>query len=374
MMEMTVAWKRQMRSALIEERRELCRLAAEARAKGDKVAKKCITLLCTAAHKAINCLAVTCVDCGVTVRSDSVNDQPKCFKCLTDKEKVPEQICQCGKPKQKRNEVCLDCRRVCKCGKPKRPNSKTCISCFDRVLSPIVTVACSVCGNEYQKKQNVVKATCSDACSKEAKRRSANRAARLGAKAVRDKAAPLRMQRLLEQVENQARKVRVCWCCLSKPITNGYVCSDCRKVVDSFRRKTQRNRKEKVCIICSSVFTNRTSQSSKLCSDQCKHEHARATGVLSAQRARSRARRASLEVSQKVGNVNPLTVFIRDGWCCAYCGTSVRQYEANGYLAGDEATLDHVKPLSIGGEHSYDNIVTACWNCNTKKLDSFYAE
>jgi hypothetical protein len=237
-----------------------------------------------------------------------------------------------------------------------------------------VTVACSVCGNEYQRKRNVVRTTCSDACSKEAMRRSANRAARLGAEAVRAKAAPLRMQRLLEQIESKARNVRTCLCCLSKPLTNGYVCSDCSKFVHSFTLKAQRNRKEKTCIVCACVFTNRMSQSTKLCSDQCKHEHARATGALSAGRARARARRAAREAARKVENVNPLTVFIRDGWCCVYCGTSVQQYDANGYLAGDEATLDHVKPLSLGGEHSYDNIVTACWDCNTKKLDSFYAE
>ncbi|MDP9365893.1 MAG: HNH endonuclease [Chloroflexota bacterium] len=49
-------------------------------------------------------------------------------------------------------------------------------------------------------------------------------------------------------------------------------------------------------------------------------------------------------------------VFIRDGWTCQYCG---RQ-------AGD-LTIDHVVPKSKGGEHSWDNLVSACKPCNHRK-------
>ncbi len=49
-------------------------------------------------------------------------------------------------------------------------------------------------------------------------------------------------------------------------------------------------------------------------------------------------------------------VFIRDGWTCQYCG---RQ-------AGD-LTIDHVVPKSKGGEHSWENLVSACKPCNHRK-------
>jgi len=42
-------------------------------------------------------------------------------------------------------------------------------------------------------------------------------------------------------------------------------------------------------------------------------------------------------------------LFARDGWRCAYCGTT------NGRL-----TLDHVVPRSKGGESIWENVVTAC--------------
>ena len=49
-------------------------------------------------------------------------------------------------------------------------------------------------------------------------------------------------------------------------------------------------------------------------------------------------------------------LFARDGWRCAYCGTT------SGRL-----TLDHVVPRSRGGESIWENVVTACAPCNHKK-------
>ena len=49
----------------------------------------------------------------------------------------------------------------------------------------------------------------------------------------------------------------------------------------------------------------------------------------------------------------------RDGHRCLYCGR------------GDiPLTVDHVIPLSHGGEESWENLVCACVRCNNKKGDS----
>lgn len=40
---------------------------------------------------------------------------------------------------------------------------------------------------------------------------------------------------------------------------------------------------------------------------------------------------------------------------CAYCGSDER------------VGLDHVVPLKLGGEHSIENCIPACWTCNQKK-------
>jgi Restriction endonuclease len=51
-------------------------------------------------------------------------------------------------------------------------------------------------------------------------------------------------------------------------------------------------------------------------------------------------------------------VYLRDQFNCLYCGCDV---------AKKEATLDHVLPISRGGKTNWENIVTACGPCNSRK-------
>ena len=48
-------------------------------------------------------------------------------------------------------------------------------------------------------------------------------------------------------------------------------------------------------------------------------------------------------------------LFARDGWQCAYCGSTGR------------LTLDHVVPRSRGGDSVWENVVTSCAPCNLRK-------
>jgi len=54
----------------------------------------------------------------------------------------------------------------------------------------------------------------------------------------------------------------------------------------------------------------------------------------------------------------------RFGWRCAYCGI---HEEVLYTLYGQRLTMDHVIPLSKGGQHIVENIVPACGSCNSKK-------
>jgi len=51
-------------------------------------------------------------------------------------------------------------------------------------------------------------------------------------------------------------------------------------------------------------------------------------------------------------------VFLRDTYICQYCGDPV---------SGKSATLDHVLPVSLGGQTTFENCVCACSQCNANK-------
>ncbi len=55
-----------------------------------------------------------------------------------------------------------------------------------------------------------------------------------------------------------------------------------------------------------------------------------------------------------------LETFVRDDYRCVYCGIV---YEAAGL------SIDHVQPLTRGGDSSSGNVVTACRSCNARKGD-----
>ncbi|MDD4876373.1 MAG: HNH endonuclease [Dehalococcoidales bacterium] len=51
-----------------------------------------------------------------------------------------------------------------------------------------------------------------------------------------------------------------------------------------------------------------------------------------------------------------LEIFNRDKYTCQYCGKEIRQL-----------TLDHVIPRYQNGQHTWENVVTACISCNRHK-------
>jgi hypothetical protein len=66
-----------------------------------------------------------------------------------------------------------------------------------------------------------------------------------------------------------------------------------------------------------------------------------------------------LEVARNEWNRvrRPLTIKVlkRDNYTCTYCGSKNR------------LTMDHVHPVSRGGNHVEENLVTACQSCNSSK-------
>ncbi|MBI5181435.1 MAG: HNH endonuclease [Nitrospirae bacterium] len=51
-------------------------------------------------------------------------------------------------------------------------------------------------------------------------------------------------------------------------------------------------------------------------------------------------------------------IFGRDNYACQYCGNKFKS---------EDLTFDHVIPAANGGKKTWENIVTACIDCNNKK-------
>ncbi len=59
------------------------------------------------------------------------------------------------------------------------------------------------------------------------------------------------------------------------------------------------------------------------------------------------------------------TVMIRDQYACQYCRHAYPR---------DKLTIDHVVPKSRGGRRVWENVVTACTNCNRRKANRIPSE
>jgi len=68
----------------------------------------------------------------------------------------------------------------------------------------------------------------------------------------------------------------------------------------------------------------------------------------------------SFRKPRKAIKYNKMNLFARDRWKCSFCGEK---------KATSELTKDHVIPKSKGGKTTWENIVTCCKECNTKKGD-----
>lgn len=55
---------------------------------------------------------------------------------------------------------------------------------------------------------------------------------------------------------------------------------------------------------------------------------------------------------------NRLKVFDRDAYKCHYCEKQLTRFTA---------TLDHIQPVSEGGNNSFENLVTSCLHCNSRR-------
>lgn len=81
-------------------------------------------------------------------------------------------------------------------------------------------------------------------------------------------------------------------------------------------------------------------------------------------RAHYHKRRAQ-KLGTQVEDLRPIDIYERDIWLCGLCSTPVDPDCT--WPDPMSPSLDHVKPLSLGGTHTYENVQLAHLTCNVSK-------
>jgi len=127
-----------------------------------------------------------------------------------------------------------------------------------------------------------------------------------------------------------------------------------------------------VCEYCGKEFEHEIyNQIPRFCSKRCsrlswneanpnRYFHMRAD-----QRHRRRARKYGNDVFQ---SIDPLLIYMRDGWRCGICGQIVDPTLK--HPDPMSASLDHIIPLAVGGTHTRQNVQLAHMICNSSKQDT----
>jgi 5-methylcytosine-specific restriction endonuclease McrA len=254
-------------------------------------------------------------------------------------------------------------------------------------------VVCQQCKNLFVPKRIARSTYCSHACAFQARRDAATETCQHCRKGFVPKAfdrrtycsrdcafAAKRERAQIKQQEAEADRP-VCFICGGRlPKGKHVLCGEeCKK--EQARRKASADYHNRIkiqkgvttrtdCIVCCGVIPEGIRHGRRMyCSNRC-HEKAYRKTNRATVNAANRRRKHMIKAAT-VERVSPVKVFDRDNWTCWICATPTDPNAGVG--TAQYPTLDHVIPLSKGGEHSYANVRCACHLCNSRKRDIIIA-
>jgi predicted nucleic acid-binding Zn ribbon protein len=118
-----------------------------------------------------------------------------------------------------------------------------------------------------------------------------------------------------------------------------------------------------VCQVCGEPFVTKYGDKSRsYCSDACRRKASNAAAHESGRNHRER----TLHYGGRYEYVKLSSIFERDGWRCRQCGRKTPK-RLRGSRVSNAPELDHIIPLSTGGDHAAYNLQCLCRACNIKK-------
>lgn len=137
----------------------------------------------------------------------------------------------------------------------------------------------------------------------------------------------------------------------------------CDLCVEAFRAAARKNdaarrartgKQVRQCVACGVAFNPRANQT--LCSPECRKAQ---LGRYGSHRSRAAFWGVDFET------IDRAEVFERDGWTCGICTLPVDPTAK--FPDAGAATLDHIVPMSRGGDHVKGNVQLAHFHCNSSK-------
>ncbi len=314
-----------------------------------------------------------CRVCGAEFQqSGAGRPRKRCFGCSPSRAGPPKPP-RALKPKplkslrprkpRKRDCPCAGCGKMLSGGKGALPaGQRTCHECR-AARRPVVVrtprqprVLCEVCGVQYRR-NSIEQRTCSRACGVVLRRE------------IYGCHPPQRTcQTCGEQfIDSRRRRVFRCNGCRTR------ICEQCggsftilhgRQIYCSAACRGYQLRPlvPTQCRECGETFTPVRATTTgrfrtKFCSSQCRE---RADG-----RTANHRRRVRLRESGQLENFTTREIAERDAWRCHLCGKKVSPKAS--YLSPGEATIDHLLPVSQGGQHNRANVALAHRQCNSER-------
>lgn len=223
---------------------------------------------------------------------------------------------------------------------------------YERRRSMIETfsVTCDICGNEFST-ANKTKTWCSSECNAVKHQRK-------------------RRDTMLAIANSNPASCIICGGPTKRAAHSGrafkYCSNECRVRA---RNKSGPTPISKACEQCGEEFETRI-VNKIYCGRECRHqaEHSRRRTERGANTHDRRCRKFHRQYTP----IDPHSIFNRDEWVCKICFAPVDQDTV--FPDPLSATLDHIVPLSRGGDHIASNLRTAHWGCNIAKRDKLDGE